>query len=195
MVQLALLVALVVVLQIISAVIPPIGGIVSITLTLIPVVVGGILLGKAGGAFLGFAFGVIVLINCMTGMDPGGSILWNSNPFFTALICFVKGTMAGFIPALLYELCAGNAAGQGRTFVSTLVAAVSAPIINTGLFVLGMLLFFKDILNLWAGGTDVITYILIGLAGVNFLVEFAINIILSPAVVRIIAVVGRKVKK
>ncbi len=195
LVQISLLVALVVVLQIVSAVIPPIAGLVSITLTLVPVVVGGILLGKASGALLGFAFGVIVLINCITGMDPGGSILWNANPIFTALICFVKGTAAGFFPALLYELCGGRNPSQGRIFVSTLAAALSAPVINTGLFVLGMLLLFKDILYSWAGETDVITYILVGLAGVNFLVEFAINIILSPAIVRISAVVGRKLKK
>ena len=60
MVQLSMLIALVVVLQIISAMIPPIGGMVSITLTLVPVVVGAILFGKKGGALLGFAFGVIV---------------------------------------------------------------------------------------------------------------------------------------
>ena len=58
LVQLALLIALVVALQIVSALIPPIGGMVSITLTLIPVVVGGILLGKKAGAILGFAFGL-----------------------------------------------------------------------------------------------------------------------------------------
>ncbi len=195
MVQLALLVALVVVLQIISAMIPPIAGLVSITLTLVPVVVGGILLGKGSGAFLGFAFGAIVLINCITGMDPGGNILWNANPFFTALICFVKGTAAGFFPALFYELICGKTPSYGKEFGATVVAALAAPVINTGLFVCGMLIFFKDILNTWAGGTDVITYILVGLAGVNFLVEFAINTILSPAIVRIVAVVGKKIKK
>ncbi len=195
MVQLALLTALVVVLQIISALIPPIGGLVSITLTLIPVVVGGILLGKSSGAFLGFAFGTIVLINCMTGMDPGGNILWNVNPFFTALICYIKGISAGFFSALFYELICGKTPSAPRTFGATVVAALSAPIINTGLFVAGMFLFFKDTLSAWAGGTDVMIYVLTGLAGINFLVEFAINIVLSPAIVRIVAVVGKKIKK
>lgn len=193
-VELALLIALVVVLQIISALIPPIAGMVSITLTLIPVVVGGILLGKRSGAILGFAFGAIVLINCIAALDPGGNILWNSNPFFTAIICLVKGTAAGFVPAALYELVRQKSDNNGRVFVATLVAALSAPIVNTGLFVVGMFLLFKNTLYAWAGGTNIVTYILLGLAGVNFLVEFTINIILSPAIVRIAGAVGRRKK-
>ena len=193
-VELAFLISLVVVLQIISALIPPVAGMVSITLTLIPVVVGGIMLGKRSGALLGFAFGVIVLINCMTALDPGGNILWNVNPFLTAAICLIKGTAAGFVPAALYELIGGKCNCQKKKFVATLVAALSAPIVNTGLFVVGMLLFFSETLKAWAGGTNVIQYIILVLAGVNFLVEFSINILLSPALVRISSAVKGKIK-
>ena len=193
-VELAFLISLVVVLQIISALIPPIAGMVSITLTLIPVVVGGILLGKRGGALLGFSFGVIVLINCITALDIGGNILWNANPFLTAAICLIKGTAAGFVPAALYELISGGCNCEKKKMVATLVAALSAPIVNTGLFIVGMLLFFSDTLKAWAGGTNVIQYIILVLAGVNFLVEFSINILLSPALVRISSAVKRKIK-
>ncbi len=194
MVQLSMLFALVVVLQLISAMIPPIGGMVSITLTLVPVVVGAILFGKKGGAILGFAFGLIVLINCITALDPGGNILWNISPFFTLAICFVKGIAAGFVPAVLYRLVCGKADGAsaGRKYGAALVAALSAPVMNTGFFVGGMLLFFRDTLYAWAGDTSVMTYILVGLAGLNFLVEFLINIILTPAIVRIVDVVKKR---
>lgn len=195
LVQLALLIALVIALQMVSALIPPIGGMVSITLTLVPVVVGGILLGKKAGAILGFAFGAIVLANCISALDPGGSILWNANPFFTALICFVKGIAAGFVPALLYKTVKGDKTGNGREFAATVVAAIAAPIVNTGLFVAGMFLLFKDTLYAWAGGTDIVMYVLFGLAGLNFLVEFIINLVLSPAIVRIVAAVSKKVRK
>ena len=195
-VQLALLIALVVALQIVSALIPPIGGMVSITLTLIPVVVGGILLGKRAGAILGLAFGAIVLINCITALDPGGSILWNTNPLFTAIICFAKGIAAGFIPALLYGAIKGKDENvtDGRIFGATVVAALSAPLVNTGLFVAGMFLLFKDTLYAWADGADIVMYVILGLAGLNFLVEFLLNILLAPAIVRIVAVVSRKMK-
>lgn len=194
MAQMAMLIALVVVLQVISAMIPPIGGTVSITLTLVPVVVGAILFGVKGGAVLGFAFGLIVCINCMTALDPGGNILWNANPLLTALICFVKGTAAGLVPAWLYRAATknGERSTGSRKYGAALLAALSAPIVNTGLFVCGMLLFFTDILRAWAGGTAVVTYILVGLAGVNFLVEFLINMILTPAIVRIVDAVKKK---
>lgn len=192
-VELAFLMALVVALQILSATIPTVAG-VSITLTLIPVVVGGVLLGKRGGALLGFSFGVIVLINCITALDIGGNILWNANPFLTAAICLIKGTAAGFVPAALYELISGGCNCEKKKMVATLVAALSAPIVNTGLFIVGMLLFFSDTLKAWAGGTNVIQYIILVLAGVNFLVEFSINILLSPALVRISSAVKRKIK-
>ena len=194
LVQLAMLAALVVVLQLVSALIPPIAGMVSITLTLVPVVVGAILLGKKGGAILGFTFGAIVLVNCITGLDPGGSILWNTNPLFTAIICFVKGIAAGFIPALLYELVHGKKeqTPNGRKYVAALIAALSAPIVNTGLFVLGMFTLFNGTLQIWANGAHVIIYVLTGLAGINFVVEFIINIILTPAIVRIVDIVRKK---
>ena len=193
MVELAMLVALVVVLQLVSAIVPPIGG-VSITLTLVPVVVGAILFGIKGGAILGFFFGLIVLINCITGLDLGGNILWNANPFFTSVICFVKGISAGVVSAWLYRLVKGkkSEASSVRKYVSAMFAALSAPIVNTGLFVCGMLLFFMDTLRAWAGGSDVATYIIFGLAGLNFLVEFLINIILTPAISRIVDSVKNK---
>lgn len=193
LVQIAILFALVVVLQIVSAVMPKIGP-VSITLTLVPVVVGAILFGKSGGATMGFAFGLIVLINCIVGLDIGGNILWNAHPFFCAIICFVKGIAAGFVPALLYRAVCGkkeNISG-GRKYLAALVAATSAPIVNTGLFVAGMFIFFKDTLYAWAGGTNVVTYVILTLAGINFLVEFIINVALSPAIVRIVDVVKKK---
>ena len=191
-VQLAMLVALVVVLQIISATIPPIGG-VSITLTLVPVVVGAILHGKKGGITLGFFFGLIVLINCITGLDIGGNILWNANPILTALICFVKGILAGFIPALIYDAIKAKNDNISNTkkYVAALFAAISAPIVNTGLFVCGMLLFFMDTLYAWAGGSNIGSYIILGLAGMNFLIEFLINIVLTPAIVRIVDAVKK----
>ena len=197
MVEMAMLIALVVVLQILSTMLPKIGGTVAITLTLVPIVVGGILLGKRAGAILGFAFSVIVVIMCVLGLDPGGNILWTANPPITALLCILKGVAAGFFPALIYKALIGKneEVGAARKFFSTLAAAVVAPVANTSLFVVGMFVFFKDTLYAWAGGSDIVSYVIIGLAGVNFLVELAINIILSPAIVRIVDVVGNKFKK
>ncbi len=198
MTELAMLVALVVVLQILSAMLPPIGG-VSITLTLVPVVVGAMLFGIKGGAILGFSFGMIVLINCITGLDVGGGILWNTNPALTAIICLIKGTAAGLLPAWLYGLIVKKRdvanVSEKRRLVGALVASASAPMINTALFVLGALLFFTDTLYAWqaaSSASNMATYVIIGLAGFNFLFELVINLVLTPAIGRIATVVGRK---
>ena len=194
LVQISMLAALVVVLQILSALIPPIAGMVSITLTLIPVVIGAILFDKKGGAILGFVFGLIVMINCITGLDPGGNILWNTNPILTALLCLLKGTLAGFVPAVVYSAIVGNkTVNTTKKLFTTVLAAMLAPIVNTSTFVIGMLLFFKDTLTVWADGKPIMLYILVGLAGINFLIEFIINIILSPAIIRIVDVVKKRI--
>lgn len=193
LVQLSMLAALVVVLQLLSALIPPIAGMVSITLTLIPVVIGAILFGKKGGAMLGFVFGLIVLINCIAGLDPGGNILWTVNPILTALLCIIKGVAAGFVPAAVYSaVMKDEKIGDKAKTPLTLVAAVLAPVVNTSIFVVGMLLFFKDTLTVWANGEPILSYILVGLAGINFTIEFLINILLTPAIIRIVDVVKKK---
>lgn len=69
------------------------------TLTLVPIVVGAALYGPRAGAWLGFVFGAVVLIACITTADPTGGLLWNLNPFMTALLCLVKGIAAGWVAA------------------------------------------------------------------------------------------------
>lgn len=185
MVLVALLAALVVIFQSLSNVIKV--GPVAITLTLIPVVLGGCLIGKKWGSVLGFLFGVIVTIFVVTGVDAGGYILFTVNPVITVLLCLVKGTAAGFVASWLYELLAK----KNKTF-ATAIAAMSAPVVNTGLFILAMFLFYTDTLTAWAGGQNVMVYIITGLAGWNFLFEFATSAIISPVIATVIRVTGRE---
>lgn len=179
MVLVAVLAALVVVFQSISNVIKI--GPVAITLTLIPVVLGGCLVGKKWGASLGFLFGVMVSIFVVTGVDVGGNILFTVNPVLTILLCLVKGTAAGFVASTVYELLAK----KNQTLAVTLAAMV-APIVNTGLFVLAMLAFYTDTLTVWANGQNMMVYIITGLAGWNFLFEFGVSAIVSPAIATVV---------
>ena len=55
-----------------------------------------------------------------------------------------------------------------------------------------MLTFFKDVLAAWAGGGDVIAYILSGLVLLNFMPELIINVVFGTAGHTIIHVVKRK---
>jgi hypothetical protein len=54
-----------------------------------------------------------------------------------------------------------------------------------------MLLFFIDVLAAWAGGGDVLGYILSGLVLANFLPELIINVVFSPAGQRILKTVKK----
>lgn len=193
LVILAMLLALVVVLQTFAGVIKI--GPFSPSLVLIPIVIAAILTGPVGGAVIGAAFGIVVIVQCFTGVDAGGFILWGINPFLTALICLAKGACAGLVPGLIYKALAGKEPSDTRVLVSSLVASLSAPIVNTGLFLIGLSVFFTDTLYAWSGDTNVALYVITGLVGINFLIEFGINLIVSPAVSTVVKVSTKKIFK
>ncbi len=192
---LAVLLSLVLVLQIWGGLIQIAG--LSLSFVLVPIVLGGILLGWGAGAFLGFAFGFVTLMYGVAGAEPFTAFLFNNSPVMTVLICLVKGTAAGVVPALLYKLLK-----RKSTFLAAVVASLSAPIVNTGIFVLGCLMISGTLAG-WiqslvdAGAmtetVPVAYYIFIGLAGWNFLIEFAINLVLAPAIHRVVLVVEKQI--
>ena len=179
---LGILTAIIIVLQIISTFVK--FGPFSITLSLIPIIVGAAIYGAGAGAYLGAVFSAIVVIMCITGGDVGGAMVWNANPIMCLVVCMLKGTLAGFEAGVHYK-----ALEKTNKIVASVVAALVSPIANTGIFIIGLVLFFKDTLALWAGGSDLLYYIVFGLTGVNFLVELGVNIVLSPVIVRIIQAV------
>ena len=188
MVQLAILLAVVVVLQCFLGSIKV--GATSFSVVLVPIVVGALILGPAAGAFLGFAFGLVVLIYGISGQDVFTNMLFQAHPVFTAIICLGKGAAAGWGAGMVYKLVV-----KASSFWASVAAAATAPILNTGLFILGGLTLVRGTLeaNLAAFGADsVVVFLVIGCAGVNFLIEFFVNMILSPAIYRIVTIVRRK---
>ena len=175
----AIFISIVVVLQLFASFVKI--GPFSITLALAPIVVGAAIYGRAAGAGLGGAFGVVVLIMCINGVDPGGHVLWVANPALTAALCIVKGALAGFLSGVVY-----SALSKKNIYLGVICAAIVCPITNTGIFLAAMVLFYHGILTEWAGGTDIVYFLFIGIAGINFILEAAINIAISPAILRII---------
>jgi uncharacterized membrane protein len=175
----AIFTALVVILQVIAYYIKI--GPISVTLVLIPIVVGAAMYGVGAGAFLGGVFGVVVLIGTISGIDPGAYILWSAKPLITALLCIVKGVAAGFLAGLVY-----SAIAKKRRYLGVIVAAIVCPVVNTGIFSFWRWYCFITIFSSSGGaGTSLIYFTLIGLTGTNFLLELGSNIVLSPAAVRI----------
>lgn len=175
--QVAFLAALVAVLQILAYTIK--FGPFNMSFVLVPVVIGGVLLGPKVGALLGGVFGAVVSIACITGLDAGGFLVFTANPFMCILLCMLKGIAAGFVSALVYKVLAGKLKSN---MLSIALSTVLCPVVNTGLFCIGMALFFYDTLVSWAGGTGVLYYMFTGLIGINFVIELLLNIILCPII-------------
>ena len=176
MVGIALLMAMVIVLQFVGSMIPPIGGTVSISLVLIPIVMGSAIYGCSAGMILGGTFAVVTIINCITGSDVGGAMVFQANPFLCIIVVSGKSVLCGLASGWVYKMLS-----QKNPYLAMLCAAFICPVVNTGVFVTCMLLFFKPVLNEWAGGTDVVTYVLTMLVLCNFLPELILNLVFSPA--------------
>ncbi len=184
MVGIAILVALVVILQMLGSFIHV--GPVSISLTLLPIVIGAAMYGPGVGALLGFVFSLVVFIATVSGTDAGAFIMWSARPFLTLLVIFLKGTLAGYVAGLVF-----HALKEKNQTIGAILAAVVCPVVNTGIFLFFMFTGFQEILASWAGGTNVVTYAIVGLVGINFLVELIVNVILSPVILRVIDVVKK----
>ena len=190
MAEFALLAAIVIIFQLLGSFIKI--GPTSINLVLIPVVIGSIVLGLGAGTILGLIGGLITLWAGISGVDPFTEVLFGAQPFFTALICLVKMAAAGFGAGVVYRLIKNK-----NTFAATFAAAAAAPIINTGLFILGGLFLVGETLkaNFVGDGNTLLYFLVIGCAGLNFIVEFVLNIVVSPAINTIVKAVSSRIKK
>lgn len=188
MVELAMLAAIILVLQ--QLVIPLPGGL-TLSLVLVPLVVGAVLFGPAAGAGLGAVFGAVVTFLVITGRAGElSTMMWVANPVVTVLVCMAKGTAAGWVAGLLAK------AFQKKPFAGILLASAAAPIVNTGIFLLGIFTCFSGVVTEFAGkigfeGASLVYFAVVILVGVNFLVEFAANLILSPAISSIVKAVRK----
>ena len=188
MVTLAILTAIVLVFQYLGSFIHI--GPTNITLVLVPIVIGAMLIGPSGGAFLGFIFGAMTLWAGVSGIDPFTNTLFVNQPAETALLCLGKAILAGWGAGMIYKAFANKS-----SIVASFLAAAAAPIINTGIFVLGGLFMVSDTLNAnFVSGTTLTYFLIIMCAGWNFIGEFAVNLILAPAVNTIVSVVGKQKK-
>lgn len=152
----------------------------SMSVVLIPIVVGAAMCGTAAGAWLGLVFGAVVLITdstlFMAFSIPG-----------TVVTVLLKGVLCGLCSALVFK-----ALKKANTYLAVIAAAITCPIVNTGVFLLGCRVFFMPLIGQWAAaadfGTNIASYMILVLVGTNFLFELGINVILSPIIVRILKI-------
>ena len=159
-----------------------IGGFASISLTLIPVVLGAALCGPLAGAWLGGVSGAVFFLT-------PDSVFWLGLSIpGTIITVMVKGVLAGLAAGVVYTLLE-----KINRDLAVIASAIICPIVNTGIFLLGCLVFFMDTVNAGAvaEGMSAGAYLIIFFVGLNFVFELLVNVVISPALVRLINI-GKK---
>ncbi len=176
---LALFTAIVVVLQLLGQFIR--FGPFSISLVLVPIVVGAAMYGPWAGAWLGFVFGLVVVL------QPDTSFFMNYSPAATIIVCLLKGAAAGLCAGAVYRLLE-----KKNRYVAVVVAAVVCPVVNSGIFFLGCLAVFMPLIEETFGiPGEGVKFVILSMIGANFLFELLFNMLLSPVIVRILSI-GKK---
>lgn len=186
---LGILIALVIVLQLFASAIPMFG--VTLNFSLIPIAFAGIMLGWFGGAIVGFVCGLIVFITmAVLGQEPSTAFFFQTDPIILTIMCIGKTTVAGIVSGLMYKWLS-----KSSTFVAVCVSALIIPIVNTGIYMLGIVL-MRDAASTFMGLTTnsagVVFKVVFGLIWLNFVLEMAINIIFVPMINRVIKIFNKQ---
>lgn len=189
MVGTGVLLALVIVLQLLSNYVKI--GTISITLALIPLAMGAILYGPITGMVLGLAIGAIIIV------APDTQTFLNFNVWLTILLCLVKTGLAGLVSGLLYRaILKLKFLKKAKVPVATIIAALICPIINTGIFILGVSTMFVglDMSGLVVSSNFGEAFVAIygAVVTINFLIEFLVSTICSPALVYLTKVLAKQ---
>lgn len=186
--ELAVLTAIVLVLQLCGIAIPLPFLATPVSLVLLPIALGAMKSGPIAGMWLGAVFGVITVVGGVSGRDAFTSILFADHPLLTVLLCMAKAMLAGLACGLVYK-----ALKKKNEYLALYTASIITPVVNTGVFILGGLLMSDTMKsNFVADGQTVIYFLVIGCAGLNFIFELLINILFAPALRRVLDVLEKK---
>lgn len=152
------------------------------SLVLIPIVIGAALLGVAAGGWLGFVFGLHVLLS------GDAAAFLTIDLFGTIVVVLAKGILCGMAAGLVFKLLK-----RFNQYVAVLVSAIACPLVNTGVFLIGCKLFFMEAVSAWANaeGMSAVAYMFLGLVGGNFIFELILNIVFIPVILRLLNIKSR----
>lgn len=167
-----ILIALTVVLTLISNYADATG--VNFNISLVTIVLGACIFGPVSGLIMGVVNGVLTIIAPAT-------VAWfiPESLFGTILVCVVKTGVAGLVSGFVYK-----ALKKKNDVVASFVAGLVVPFVNTGLFILGSLIWFMNVYQTFTG-------LLQGAITINFLIELGLALVLSPVVYRIIVAITK----
>ena len=117
--------------------------------------------------------------------DAALFLTWD--PAATVIIVLLKGTLAGLAAGGVYQLLE-----KRNTFLAVLAAAVAYPLVNTGVFFLGCMVFFLEDciqfaanLGVTGSGPVIVMSVFIGF---NFFFELGLDLVLSGIVERLVKI-------
>ncbi len=150
----------------------------STAIGLTPIIIGAALCGASIGAWLGFVFGMVVLIS-------GGAALFLAFDVpGTIITVLLKGTLCGLTAGITYKFLS-----KINNYLAVFTASLICPITNTAIFLLGCRIFFcphADAIAKQISSDASGMALFWALAMGNFLFEILVNIILAPVVIRVV---------
>ena len=170
--QLALLIAIQVVMRVLGLGRVPIGPLNMSFLTL-PIAIGAMLMGPLTGAILGGVFGLFSLWDAISGAGGMTAFFFQNNPVSTVILCvgmrILMGVCCGWVFKLVSKL------DRDEKTWSYFVGALSAPLLNTIFFMGYIILMFyntESIQNIVAtkGALNPLHFVVL-LVGVQGLIE------------------------
>ena len=187
MAQLALFIAIIFVMRITGLTRIPIGPL-YMTLSMIPIAIGAMLIGPAGGAVLGLVYGCTSLYDAITGASVMTGAFFQVSPVHTVLLCVGTRVLVGFLTGWLFR--AVHKIDRTKT-VSYFVGGLLAPVLNTVLFMGYIVLFFYHtefvqnmVVKLGASGPLMLVVLMVGVQG---LLEAAGGLVIGGAVTKAVA--------
>lgn len=186
---LGILIALVIVLQLFASAIPMFG--VTLNFSLIPIALAGILLGALGGTIVGFVCGFVVWITmAVLGQEFSTATMFQAQPVILTLMCIGKTTLAGLVGGLIFKPLS-----KRNLLVAVCVVALVIPVINTGVYMIGITLMKEvvafQVLGLSSSSASLVFTAVFAIIWINFVLEMVINVIFIPLLHRVIRVIDK----
>ena len=186
LVELALMVAIIIVMAL-----TPLGYIktpgLSVTLLTIPVTIGAVMLGPAGGAVCGAAFGLTSFYQTF-GISAFGSVLLTINPVGTFITTVVMRVLEGWLTGLIFKALRQS---KHLAKASFYIASLACPLLNTLLFMSSLVIFFYNTEYIQGFAMFVIAFV--GVQGaIEAVICFVVGSILTRTLYKVLKAGGVK---
>lgn len=170
-------------------------GFLSITFMTIPVIIAAVVLTPLDAAVVGGIFGLTSFIQAVTGASLLTNALFQVNPLFTIILCFVPRVLEGLLGGLLFRAISRF---DNTKLISYAAVSLAVPLMNTLFFMSTLFLLFYNSEPIRKiaeskGAEDVFT-LLFAMVGINAVLEAVICFIIGTAITKALSVLIKKTK-